>query len=62
VILEIAEAEELPQENVLQPDLLRRLAWEPEEEVGEQLLSLGARRWQVELVAKKLNDALRPKD
>lgn len=62
VILEIAEAEELPQENVLQPDLLRRLAWEPEEEVGEQLLSLGARPWQVELVAKKLSDALRPKD
>ena len=61
VIAGIAEAEELPLENLLQPDLLRRVAWQPEEDLTEQLLSLGARPWQVELVAKKLSDALRPK-
>ena len=62
VIAEIAEAEELPLENLLQPDLLRRVAWQPEEDLKEQLVSLGARPWQVELVAKRLSDALRPKN
>lgn len=62
VIAEIAETAELPQENLLQPDLLRRLAWQPEEEIDQQLIALGARPWQVELVAKRLSDALQPKE
>jgi ribonuclease D len=62
VIAAIAEAEELPLENLLQPDLLRRVAWQPEDDLRQQLVSLGARPWQVELVSEKLSDALRPKD
>jgi ribonuclease D len=61
VIAEIAEAEELPGENLLQPDLLRRVAWQPEESIDQQLIALGARPWQVELVARKLSDALQSK-
>ncbi|MDT3343862.1 ribonuclease D [Microbacterium aquilitoris] len=54
-----ARAEELhmPTENLLTPDLLRRVAWNPPaeitaESVGEALLTLGARAWQIEQTAQ----------
>ncbi|WP_020097333.1 ribonuclease D [Microbacterium sp. 11MF] len=54
-----ARAEELhmPTENLLTPDLLRRVAWNPPaeitaESVGEALLNLGARTWQIEQTAQ----------
>ena len=54
-----ARAEELhmPTENLLTPDLLRRVAWNPPaeitaESVGEALLTLGARTWQIEQTAQ----------
>jgi ribonuclease D len=53
-----AKAEELnlPLENLLTPDYLRRVAWRPpadltEDSVAAELRALGARRWQVELSA-----------
>lgn len=59
-----ARAEELtmPTENLLTPELLRRVAWEPPtpidaDTVGEALLSLGARRWQVRETAQVIADA-----
>ncbi|MFE6733505.1 ribonuclease D [Microbacterium sp. NPDC057650] len=60
-----ATAEELhmPTENLLTPDYLRRVAWNPPtpaptaEEVGEALGALGARHWQIERTAQKIADA-----
>lgn len=52
----------IPVENLLTPDFLRRLCWEPPAdtsltEVSRVLLSFGARQWQVTLVAEALVDA-----
>ena len=62
VVAAIAEELELPVENLLTPELLRRLCWEPPipfdtETLAAALRDLGARRWQVEAVAGPLADA-----
>lgn len=49
---------EIPSENILQPDLMRRVAWEPAEDIAEQLIEFGARKWQVEAVAARFTGAL----
>lgn len=59
----IAEQNSLPVENLLPPDVVRRLAWTPPETprvdtVSARLLSRGARSWQVELTAQALANAL----
>ncbi|WP_237223792.1 HRDC domain-containing protein [Rothia nasisuis] len=59
LIFEIGEELGMPQENVLAPDILRRLCWEPpagssEGEVRVALLELGARNWQIERVSHRL--------
>jgi ribonuclease D len=60
-----ARAEELhlPQENLLAPDTVRRLCWQPprartEPEVVSAMRALGAREWQIEQAAALLTDAL----
>ena len=61
-----ARAEELhlPQENLLAPDTVRRLCWEPparphrRPEVVAALRALGAREWQIEQTAALLTGAL----
>jgi len=58
VIAEIANELELPVENLLQPDLLRTVAWLPAEDISQQLSELGARKWQVEAVSERLSGAL----
>jgi ribonuclease D len=62
VLTEIADAHDLPSENLLTPDVLRRLLWEPPqssaEAVAAQLADLGARRWQIGLVAEALSTIL----
>jgi len=58
VMAELALEHELPLENLLQPDLLRRVAWEPESDVANQLKELGARDWQISAVATKISAAL----
>jgi ribonuclease D len=50
-------------QNLLQPDLVRRLCWEPPEPldaaaVDRELIVGGARRWQRELTAHPLTTAL----
>jgi ribonuclease D len=52
---ELAEENKLPVENLMTPDYVRRLLWEPPvaddlaAAVQERLLGLGARQWQVDL-------------
>ena len=60
----IASAHGLPVENLLAPDAVRRLSWEPPdpatpETVAARLASYGARPWQAELTAGPLAEALR---
>jgi ribonuclease D len=58
VIATISEETGVPVENLLQPDLLRRLCWRPPEvPLPEALRAGGARPWQVELVAPRLAEA-----
>jgi ribonuclease D len=52
----IAEALDLPVENLITPDTLRRVAWSPPEPLDETTLAdaltaLGARPWQVDAIA-----------
>lgn len=63
----LAAAHQTPQENLLAPDLQRRLAWAPPEpatpeRVAAQLREQGARPWQTELVAADLAAALNDPD
>ena len=50
----------MPAENLVSPEALRRLAWQPPEDlsVAEALTGFGARSWQVALVAEPLAAAL----
>jgi ribonuclease D len=62
-LLTIAERYELPTENLITPDHLRRLAWRPpspltEESVDQALTSLGARPWQRELTVAAITKAM----
>ncbi|WP_078894240.1 ribonuclease D [Streptomyces sp. CT34] len=59
----LAERLGLPQENLITPDTVRRLCWEPpagptEESVAGILAGHGARPWQIEQVAPILTEAL----
>jgi ribonuclease D len=61
-LVETAEQVEMPVENLLTPDHLRRLAWTPPAEptaasVSAALAALGARPWQVEATAQTIVDA-----
>ena len=57
-----AEELRMPTENLLTPELLRRIAWTPPEPVteasiGDALASLGARSWQIAQTAQLIADA-----
>ena len=59
---QLAETLRMPTENLLTPDLLRRVAWAPPEpltaaSLGEALSALGARDWQIEQTAQVIVDA-----
>jgi ribonuclease D len=59
----IAADSKLPVENLLSPDALRRLSWDPpqvadEQAVAQALTSYGARPWQIELTAGPVAQAL----
>jgi ribonuclease D len=59
----LADSHHLPAENVLPPDCVRRLAWQPPADlspaaVGADLAGYGARPWQVELTEIPLAKAL----
>jgi len=63
VVAALADEHSLPAENLLQPDAVRRLAWQPPQlpgpgEVATDLAGYGARPWQVGLTALPLSRAL----
>ena len=63
VVAALADEHSLPAENLLQPDVVRRLSWRPPEPpsteaVGAELTRGGARPWQTELTAKPISKAL----
>jgi ribonuclease D len=65
VVAELSATHHLPPENILAPDLVRRLAWTPPrpptpEAVTVVLRALGARPWQTDLTAERLAEALTP--
>nr|MDQ4008660.1 ribonuclease D [Actinomycetota bacterium] len=60
---EVAEQHDLPVENLVAPDSVRRLCWTPpepvdHETVAEALRGHGAREWQLGLVTDVLSEAL----
>jgi ribonuclease D len=57
----VGEQWSIPVENLLQPDLLRRLCWSPpaDGDVAGVLRAGGARPWQVDLLAELLGEAMR---
>lgn len=61
-IANLATELNIPLENVLTPEVLRRVAWNPSEPIvasaiGTQLLELGARQWQVDATAQLIAEA-----
>lgn len=62
-VSELAERLNMPQENLITPDTVRRVCWEPPkkltpETVESALSGYGARRWQIEQVTPNLMRAL----
>jgi ribonuclease D len=63
---EFAEAHNIPVENLLSPDFLRRMLWAPEQLAGEAtlesisqaLLKLGARQWQIDITGPIVEEAI----
>ncbi len=61
-----AEDRQVPVENLLTPDYLRRVLWKPPEALSQEmesavvaeLESLGARPWQIEIIAPLLAEAI----
>ncbi|MEV4217865.1 ribonuclease D [Nonomuraea sp. NPDC049725] len=63
VVSALADEHHMPTENLLQPDAVRRLTWEPPEEITDEsvtarLRGLGAREWQLGLTARPIAAAL----
>jgi ribonuclease D len=63
VVVAAAESHQLPPENLISPDYVRRLAWSPPDEasaqtVADTLRGFGAREWQVGLLAVQLAEVL----
>jgi ribonuclease D len=63
VVAALADEHSLPAENLLQPDVVRRLAWQPPDPpaagaVAAAMTAHGARPWQVELTATPIARAL----
>jgi len=61
----LAESLELPVENLIAPDAVRRVLWKPPTEptaeaIGAELDSLGARPWQIELAEPILTEVCQP--
>ncbi|MFI9819341.1 ribonuclease D [Streptomyces sp. NPDC052013] len=62
-VTELAERLNMPQENLITPDTVRRVCWEPPavvspESVAAALKAYGARPWQVEQITPVLVEAL----
>ncbi|CAN5388630.1 ribonuclease D [soil metagenome] len=58
----VSEAMDIPMENLLTPDYLRRISWNPPEEISTEtvaaaLTELGARAWQLDATAQVIAEA-----
>ncbi|CAN2204111.1 Rnd Ribonuclease D [Candidatus Nanopelagicaceae bacterium] len=54
-----AEELSIPLENMISPELVRRICWQPpQDSVHDALLAMGARRWQAEIASPILEQAL----
>jgi ribonuclease D len=66
-VTELAESRNVPVENLLTPDYMRRLLWSPpkvsdaelDAAVAAELADLGARAWQIELMSPLICNAIR---
>jgi ribonuclease D len=58
LVMQLASELKIPIENLLTPDFLRRVCFEPQDDVASQLASYGARSWQVELVTEVIQKGL----
>ncbi|KJC65848.1 HRDC domain-containing protein [Agreia bicolorata] len=61
-LMELSEFVNIPVENLLTPEILRRIAWSPPDPmtttaIAESLSELGARPWQLELTAQPIAQA-----
>lgn len=59
VLTDVSQTMAIPIENLLSPEIVRRLAWEPPDDVnsvtvGGALETAGARAWQIQLLAEPL--------
>jgi ribonuclease D len=62
-LAELSEKHAVPVENIVSPDLVRRIMWSPPEPrdsavVAEVLRAGGAREWQIELTVDLLTEAV----
>ncbi|MGJ8721131.1 MAG: HRDC domain-containing protein [Salinibacterium amurskyense] len=62
LMTEFSEEMSIPIENLLTPDYLRRVAWNPPaeistESISEALIALGARQWQLDVSAQSIAQA-----
>jgi len=63
---EFAHSHNIPVENLLSPDSLRRMLWSPAQHIGEPTLDsisealrgLGARQWQIDIAAPIVEEAI----
>jgi ribonuclease D len=59
---QLSDQLEVPAENLLTPDTVRRVMWEPAgadlPALRDQLRALGAREWQIELTAPMLLESV----
>ncbi len=58
VIAELAEQHQMPVENLMTPDTVRRVLWEPPDDLEARLTELRARPWQIALVGPVLRAAM----
>ena len=63
LLAKLSEEEQIPQENILSPEILRQICFEPPEDisldsVGKALASRGVRQWQINLVSSGLVETL----
>ena len=60
-MIELAAEHQMPTENLISPEIVRRIAWAPPADLSaldNQLAELGARSWQIELVTPALRLAM----
>jgi ribonuclease D len=62
VVLEVSEELNIPAENLITPDYLRTISWQPPQNIStrtieEALLALGARLWQTQAISAKIAEA-----